>query len=226
MELKLRPSQKTSLAFGRSVSTRSRTLQFDVSAQDADKLNAYAQLAADFDPFLRSDDAELERRMMSVQAEFRDGRVRLTLCADRAGGEPLGDPGTYEGTVSIVDPRVSRIDIPFTITLAEPRWPIVVDIGVLTVIAAMWWAWLLVVRSADTWPKLLDWPAWLFEPEGILTCGLGVVGAAGAFATVYLKSATWSLDALQVAGLAAAVFSAFIAASTATRVAQYVTTNK
>jgi hypothetical protein len=234
--LQPRHTQKLSLAFGRSQLMRTRTLQFDVPAQAAQpvqepsptavnaqalstpKLESNARLAADFDPFVRDDDAELNRRMMSVRAVYSDGRVRLTLCADRAGKEPLGDPGTYQGVLSIIDARVARVDVPFTITLAYPGWPLVADLGILTVLAALGWVWLLTRSPANP-----SFGAWLLRGQGAVACGLGLAAAAAAFASVYLKSATWALDPLQIGGLVAAVFSAFVAAASISAVQQYLT---
>jgi hypothetical protein len=220
--LQLRPSQKASLAFGRSTSTRSRTLQFDVALGDAEQLGQYSKLAADLDPFQRDDDAELNRRMMTVNAEFRDDRVRLTLCADRGGSEYLGDPGTYNGTVSIVDARVSRVDVPFTITLAESRWPIVVVVSELTVFAGMFWIWILDRRRSGTPAKYKDWITWLLSPDGIVSCGLGLAGAATAFATLYLTSSTWAFDTPQVLALVGGVLAAFVAGSSVAVVSEYI----
>src|SRR5690349_1739891 len=55
LTLQLRPTQKATLAFGRSQDLRSRVLQFDVTDNPAGRLEQGTLLAVNLDPFLRSD---------------------------------------------------------------------------------------------------------------------------------------------------------------------------
>jgi hypothetical protein len=217
IDLQLRPTQKTSLAFGRTVSKRTRTLQFDVRPEDVARLNQRDRLAVDLDPFLRSDDAQLNPDMITAYAVYRDRRVHLTLCATRAGREPLGDPGTYTGAVSIIDARVARVDVPFTITLSYPAVYVVVEIAFVTVLVAAWWVWLL-SRPAPGSATPKKFRQWLWGGEGIVAYGVGLVAAATALAATYFKDDDWALDPLQAGSMIATVFGAFVAAASAPRV--------
>jgi hypothetical protein len=216
LTLQLRPTQKATLAFGRSQGLRSRVLQFDVTDNPTGRLAQGTLLAVNLDPFVRSDDAEMNARMMSARAEYRDGRVLLTLCATRAGSERLAAAGSYSGAVSIVDSRVIRVDVPFTVTLAYHGTPVVLELAILAAIAALWWVWQLSHLSDESSVLTVDGLArWVTSRGGFQACCFGLLAGAGALTVSYLRNPTWALDLPQVGTLLAAIFGSVVAAASA-----------
>jgi hypothetical protein len=189
-------------------------------------------LAVDFDPFIRNDDAELDSRNFSARAEYRDGRVRLYICVARIGrplanGDsanadgPVADAGTYTGTVTIIDPRVARTDVPFTFTLAYPYWPRVLLIALVTLVVALCWTWVL-ERPSDSADSVFTggFRAWLRSGAGVASVGVATVAGIGALIAIYFKSATWALDVAGVVALITGMFGAFVTGATVQRVAK------
>ena len=148
---------------------------------------------------------------------MQNGRVLLKVCIDRTGAG-FAAPGSYQGTISIVDPRVSPVSIPVTVTL---DWPI--------------WQW--VMEGSCSWPP--PWPGhgtsgssrprsiraapvslldFCSNKLGILSIGAGIVAAFGVYSATYLNSVTWGSSSGQVFALFGAMFSAFLAGATAVHV--------
>ncbi len=222
--LALKPGQSSTLALGRSLGHKGRQLDFELQG-GKNVLSQGSLLAVDFDPFVRSDDTDLNRANYSARAEFLDGRVRLRICLARTGrtspsdGGPrvsTADAGTYEGTVSIVDPRVARTDVPFTFTVAYPYWPRVLAIVVVTEIAALCWTWVL-RREDSANPKAVfshEFWSWLGSGVGIASAGVAAVAGVGAVIAIYVNSDTWALDVAGLVALVTGVFGAFVTAAT------------
>jgi hypothetical protein len=228
-DLALKPGQSSKLALGRSLGHKSRQLQFEVDG-GSNVLQQGALLAVDFDPFIRGDDTELSPADYSARAEFKDGRVRLTICLARSGGAtqgngspntvgPIADAGTYTGTVSIIDPRVARTDVPFTFTLAYPYWPVVVAIAFVTEVVAVCWIWIL--RRDDSAKPVMggEFWSWLKSGAGITSASVAAVAGAGALIAIYFNSETWAFDIPGMVALISGVFAGFVTAATAQTVA-------
>jgi hypothetical protein len=227
--LALRPGQSTTLALGRSLGYKRRQLEFELE-EGNNVLTQGALLAVDFDPFLRSDDTELDGANYAGRAEFRDGRLRLEVCLARQGrpatngsAGPIADAGTYKGTVTIIDPRVARTDVPFTFTLAYPYWPVVLLFVVLTELVAVCWIWVLrrsAASTASSQPVFSgDFWKWLASGVGIASAGVGAAAGVGALIAIYFNGDTWALDVVGVIALLTGVFGAFVTAATVQQVA-------
>ena len=126
----------------------------------------------------------------------------------------LGDPGTYTGVVSIVDPRANRVDVPFTVTLSYPAWPLVVAWFLLMLLPATIYLWLL--RGSFAAEAGLTWEmfhAWFFSRNGVLSVGAGAAAAVAVVVATYVRADAWSGDGAAWIALFAAMFTAFAAAS-------------
>jgi hypothetical protein len=226
----LRPAQSSTLTLGRALGRKSRQLEFELKG-GKNVLTQGALLAVDFDPFVRTDDTELSRANYSARAEFRDNRVRLYVCLSRVGRTstngavgPVADAGTYTGTVSLVDPRVARTDVPFTFVVAYPYYPVVLAIALITELAALCWIWIL--RRDEATPTEAAKPAfspefrrWLKSGVGVASAGVGAVAGIGALIAIYFNSTTWALNVAGVVALVTGIFSAFVTAATVQPVA-------
>src|SRR6185369_2949307 len=82
------------------------------------------------------------RNLIAASAWYQAGRVNMQLCIDRRPPE-TAFAGTYEGTVSIVDSRIHRVDLPVRVTAAAPQWQAVLLLLVLAVIGGSWYVWVL-----------------------------------------------------------------------------------
>lgn len=114
---KLESGRAEEVDFGRSVTSRGVTAYLDLSSIPSGSLYFHIRL----NPFVRSDDATLRPQNISAIAE-RDGTTLiLNICFDRNGGRNtnLGDPGSYMGSVTVDDSRLSGpVAIPVTVTMS------------------------------------------------------------------------------------------------------------
>ena len=225
--LSLREGQTTTIPFNRSEGLRSRRLEFDVT--DPDLVLPTGNLAVSVGTFLRATaDAELNRGLISATAEQLNRSVFLDICIDRTGEPKLGDPGTYTGVVSIVDPRVSRVDIPLTVSLSYNAWPLMVALFVLALGPATVYLWLLrgsfsrgerpagvTLEADESSLSARLFGMWVFSRTGIMAIGAGVGAAFIAFSAGYLKNPAWGASITDLTGLFGAIFAAFVSAATA-----------
>ena len=226
--LSMREGQSTTIPFSRSLGLRERMLEFD--ATDPDRvLPASGDLAVSIGTFLRAtEDAELNHDLITATAHAQNRGVLVNICVNRSGEPRLGDPGTYTGVVSIVDPRVSRVDIPMTVSMSYNAWPLVLALLVLSVGPATVYLWLL--RGSFTQGKLtpsaeLDegesslsarqFGKWVLSRSGVMAIGAGVGAAFIAFSAGYLKNPAWGASITDLTGLFGAMFAGFVAAATA-----------
>jgi hypothetical protein len=154
---------------------------------------------------------------VKVAAWYQSGRVLLKLCVDRSGSK-LADPGTYQGTVSIVDPRVNRVDVPIIVTLSYPSWQLVLELLVLAVFAGSWYIWVLKQKKASDLAIGWEFVKFCGSMIGVLSIGAGVVAALGVYNATYLSSDSWGSSAEQPLALLGAMFSAFLAGATTVHV--------
>ena len=66
--------------------------------------------------------------------------VVLTIARTYAGFAPAGD---YAGTVSLVDPRIERVDIPLAVSMAYPVWQLPLVLLLLVLPLAIGYLWIL-----------------------------------------------------------------------------------
>lgn len=158
---------------------------------------------------------ELDSGWISAVATVRQPhRVLLTVRFDRRNAR-LGRPGNYLGTVSIVDSRVSRVDVPFTVSLAYPWWQFVGALLLAMLVLATMYLWLLRGSFGSRELTLDDLQRWLFSRNALLSVGTGVAGAISVWTATYFSNPSWGASATAATALFGATFSAFVAAATA-----------
>jgi hypothetical protein len=208
--------QVTTLAFNRAAATKTLVIQYGITGAIAGDLR-YPNLAVSQQSFLRSDEAALPASRIKVAAWYQNGRVLLNLCVDRSGGQ-LADPGTYQGTVSIVDQRVGRVDVPVTVTLSYPSWQLVLELLVLASIGGTWYIWVLRQKKPGTLAFGWDFLSYCTSMLGVLSIAAGVIAALGVYSATYLSSTDWGSAATQPLTLVGAMFSAFLAGASSVHI--------
>jgi hypothetical protein len=236
--LALTPDQPTTLKMGRSRTKRSLDVDYRPAAsttaagaagstQVADPLAALdgKYLRVDVSQFRRSDDdARLNAGKVIGTARVLGGQVRVTLCVDRRSASltnsALGDAGSYSGSISIIDPRISRIDLPVTVLLAYPAWPVVLLLVLAAILAAAWASY--IAKAGKTDNATFEWRAWIASTTtsiGIISIFAGTAAALAAYNGTYLASDQWQARPQDAIALVGASFTAFLAATTALHVA-------
>jgi hypothetical protein len=164
---------------------------------------------------------ELDDAYISAVAEARHDRVIVRVDFDRRSGA-LGSPGTYIGTISIVDPQVERIDIPFTVSLAYPWWQFVCVLFLVMLVPATLYLWFLRGSFAgDAGLSMASLDTWLFSRNALMSIGTGVAAAVSVWTATYFSSNAWGVSITAATAMFGATFSAFIAASTAVTAAAH-----
>lgn len=192
-----------------------------------DDVDAPLPLEVRLNPFAREDGATLLQSdrsgpgdavpLMTAHAFSRRGTVVVELCVDRD-GVALGHPGRYEGSVTVVDPRVTSTDVPFVVTMAYPNAALVGLLTVVAVAVAAVYSWGVhhaeTIRN-DTRTSISFRPFfnWLGSWSGLLTVASGSVAAYVAYSATYLSNAVWGTSVTQFTAIVGAVFTAFVTAA-------------
>ena len=207
-----------SVAFERSIATQDREFEFNVS-DEGDTLEDDATcLQVHVNPFLRigaGGSAQLDRLRMVADASLTGNQARVSLTIARTDVD-FAPPGTYSGTVSIVDPRVERVDIPLTVTMSYPIWqlPLVVLLLMLPVAIVNLWLIKGSFSGGTTWVTLGGFRNYVFSRNGILAIGAGIAASVLAWSATYLDSPTWGTTFTDAITLFGAAFAAFTTAAT------------
>jgi hypothetical protein len=227
--LKLQSSGSTELAFGRAVGRRDLIIEYAPNGQvPADLANAGPEtkiyLYALVSELNRSDGQAIDttgagKMLVEADAYYQAGRVYMQLCVDRRPPQRKL-AGTYQGTLSLVDPHANRVDVPVTVTAEWPNWALVVLLMLIGIIGATWYVWVLhvgsgsdggYVRSGKSFGWLWPFVDWCVTMLGLLSIGVGTVAAVGVFTSQYLNNGTWGSKPNQPLALLGASFAAFIA---------------
>jgi hypothetical protein len=214
-QLKPRAAPVTAVPFSRSRTIQFRQVEYDVT--DPGKVLAnVGQLDVFTGQFISSDGSQqLNPRDINAAATLHSGRVVLDVCFNRT--DPgFGAPGSYLGTVSIVDPRVSRTDVAFNITMSYPWWQLVFAVFVGMLLPAILYVWFLKGSfQSHQGLKIGLLQDWIFSRTALMAIGAGFAAAIGVFSAIYAKAPAWGADWTSATGLFGATFSAFVAAATA-----------
>lgn len=214
-QLKPRAEPVTAVPFSRNRTIESRQVEYDVT--DPGKVLAkVSQLAVFTGQFISSDGSQqLNPGDINATAALQSGRVILTVCFNRT--DPgFGAPGSYLGTVSIVDPRVSRTDVAFNVTMSYPCWQFVFAVFVAMLLPAILYVWFLKGSfQSNTGLTIRKLKNWIFCRTALMAIGAGIAAAIGVFSAIYAKAPAWGTDWTSATGLFGATFSAFVAAATA-----------
>jgi hypothetical protein len=165
-----------------------------------------------------------ERRLVVASAFYQAGRVSVQLCVDRrAPQESLA--GTYHGTVSVIDGRVSRVDLPFTVTAEWPKWPWTLLIVMCAIIGGSWYAWVLHDAGAngafrdDVKGLSKEFPDWCASMIGMVAIGTGATATAGVYIAQYWNSPDWGSNVSDALTLLGSSFTAFVAVAGGLKIA-------
>ena len=191
-----------------------RRVEYDVT--DPQKtLPAVGGLDVSVGPFLSMPNSrQLEPKDINATAHVARSRVMLDVCFNRTDPH-FGGPGTYSGTVTITDPRVTLTDVAFTVTMAYPWWQFVLAVLVAMLLPAVLYVWFL-RGSFTAHPGLTfaDLQAWIFSRVTLMSLGAGIAAAVGIFSATYARAESWGTDYTAATALFGATFSAFVAAAT------------
>jgi hypothetical protein len=210
---KLQPNQTEEVDFGRSLI--SKILTIDLSLSTVPKGSAFFQIRTN--PFLRADDATLTPQYIFSRA-WRDGETLiLSVCLERNTPGPaiLGAPGSYEGSVTIDDSRLSApVTVPITVTMQYTNGVFLLWLFFAAVIPGAWCVWVLRTKREGTARALsLDFLKWFGTVNGLVAVVAGGVAAFAVYTAVYLRDPTWGSSALQPLTLYGGMFSAFVTTS-------------
>lgn len=197
--------------------------------------------------FQRSDGATMPSRAIVSTAQVVGNQVDLNLCVQPEQGpaSPVPDgnlptsaspvaepvisgeswdihPGTYTGSVAITDPRVAPITVQITVMRSFVRWWSVLALAVLSSMAGVVWLYLL--RTGESVPSdrrfgNLEFAGWLGRRDSLISVATGLVGVSAVYTGTYLKAEDWGATSTAFLALVGAVFTAFITAATAGKLA-------
>nr|WP_296069102.1 hypothetical protein [uncultured Actinoplanes sp.] len=206
----------TAVMFRRDLQPRTRALEYGVD--DPSSLLAGTRcLEVEVGQFLRdSGDAELNPSKITATGALHGQTLRVDIKFDRT-ADSLGPGGSYAGVISIVDPRVQRVDIPMTVTMSYPTWQFPFALLVALLLPAIIYLWLLkgsFQGAANSRVNATTAAGYLISRNGLLAVATGAVAAFGSFTALYLTSPTWDADPIRYIALMTGTFSAFVAAAT------------
>jgi hypothetical protein len=171
--------------------------------------------------FRRDDAAILAPKLIKARARvIGDDRVRVSLCVDRREAMLLADPGTYRGTVSIIDPRVTRTDIPLEVDAADPKWTFSLFLVLVAVVAGSWVTWIIKEQKADSYGfRPREWFIWSGTAIGIICLVAGASAGVATYQATYLSRSTWGSSVNDYVTLLTGCFVAFMGVTTSLHVA-------
>jgi hypothetical protein len=208
---KLLGGQRTEADFGRALISRTLILNLSLSAVPRGGLAFHVTQ----NQFLRSDDASLNPHEIAVNAK-RVGKVLvLSVCFDRNVKSPLGDPGSYSGSVTVDDSRLSSpVIVPLTVTMQYSNWAFLLWLYFAAAVPGIWCVWVL--RSGQDGKDRalsLKFFTWAGTVSGLVALVAGCIAAFAVFTAVYLRDPTWGYSGLQPVTLYGGMFSAFVTTS-------------
>jgi hypothetical protein len=241
-QLKPRSEPRSAIAFYQDRIIARRRIEYDIT-DPAHNLRDKTPLEVSVAPFVNaSNGRELRPTDINATAKTSHSRVILDVCFNRTDPK-FGSPGSYNGVITIIDPRVTATDVTFAVTMAYPWWQLVLSVLVAMLLPAILYVWFLrgsftSQPSPDTpaGPAAPDTPAgpagpgapagpaphsgvklfeqWIFSRVALMSYGAGVAAAVGIFSATYARTENWGSDYTAATALFGAAFSAFIAAAT------------
>jgi hypothetical protein len=215
--LKLQEGQLTRVDFARSISVKTVRASLDVTGTvAATKTPLFTRVGT----FRRTDDGRLNERNIIASAVITGRTALLTVCFGRQDNR-LGDPGVYNGTITIDDARLSgAVTIPFTVTMQYPHPGAVLWLIVAVLLPGIWVLWVVHTRRAPDKSAiaLREFLRWLGSTEGVVSTVTGGIAAIGVFTATYLRDPTWGSSSLQSITLFGAMFTAFVTTAGITQI--------
>lgn len=214
-----RGTQVEVIAFGRDLGSQERLFEFAVTDPSGLLKNAHC-LHAQVNPFLRIgqvETAQLDQSRIDAVAGIMGQQTLLTVTMHRDDAT-FAPSGAYTGTISIVDPRIERVDVPIAVSLAYPVWRLALVVLLLVLPLAIGYLWLLrgsFRGGTNGGPVgLHEFDEYAFSRNGILAIGAGTASAVIVFSATYSSSPSWGGDFPDAIGLFGAMFAAFVATAT------------
>lgn len=128
-------------------------------------------------------------------------------------------PGTYIGSVAVLDERVAPLTVQLAVTRSFVRWWSVAAIAVLSAMAGVVWLYLL--RTTDDVDPddapFGNWyfTKWLSRRDSVISIATGLVGVSAVYTGTYLRAPDWGASSTAFLGFIGATFTAFITAASA-----------
>ena len=201
--------QITTLPFDRGQVAKTLTIRYNINGT-IPGAQRFPNLKVDQMDFLRYDNSALPASRVKVAAWYQSGHVVLKVCFNRSGSK-LADPGIYQSTVSIVDPRITQIDTQVTITLNYPNWTRILVLLALAAFAGTWYIWILRQKTEGEHAISLGFFKWCGSMLGVLSIAAGTIAAFTIYNATYLRSDSWGSSMQQPIALLGAMFTAFVA---------------
>lgn len=206
----------TAIVFRRDLNPQRRELEYGVD-DPSSLLTDATCLEVQVDQFLRdSGDAELNPSKITATGGLDGKLLRVDIKFDRT-ADSLGQAGSYAGVISVVDPRVQRVDIPMTVTMSYPTWQFPLALFVVLLLPAIIYLWLLkgsFQGATGSKVSARNAAGYVISRNGLLAVATGSVAAFGSFTALYLTSPTWDADPIRYIALSTSMFAAFVAAAT------------
>ena len=198
--------------FGRFFDTKERHIEYDVTA-NPEALKGATSLAVEKTLFLTAAGSrQLDDSDILAWAEVKNqNRVFLHVCFRRDGS--FGSAGTYTGTVSVIDSRVARVDVPFNVSLNYPVWQFVLALWVFMLLPATLYVWLLLGSFTSTRLTIGRFRQWIYSRNAIIALGTGATISFGFVLATYFKAESWGSDITEATALFGGAFAGFVAAA-------------
>jgi hypothetical protein len=210
--LKPHTSAISGVPFGRGFGVQQRNIEYDATS-NSDLLKDARSLAVETALFqTTAGDRQLDPDDIVAWAEVKSqNRVFLHVCFQR--DNSMGAAGIYTGTVSITDPRVARVDVPFNVSLNYPVWQLVIALWILMLLPASLYVWLLLGSFTDTRLTIANFKTWIFSRNAIIALGTGGTVSFGFVLATYFKGEAWGVSVTEATALFGGAFAGFVAAA-------------
>lgn len=204
-------AQRGEVDFGRALTVRTLTVDLSLSPAPA----TGASFKAHANQFLRADGASLNLSDVTPTAVSDGQTLILTVCFDRDKQVPLGDPGSYTGSVTIDDSRLKApVTIPVTVTMQYSNGVFLLWLLFAAIVPGAWCVWVLRSnRDGGAGAFTLDFFRWAVTVNGLVALVAGSVAAFAVYNAVYLRDSTWGYSGLQPLTLYGGMFSAYVTTS-------------
>lgn len=214
--VQLRTGSSPNVVFARGLGTQERRFEYTVIDKD-EVLQKPPCVTIEKTPFVRDKgDTRLDPTDIAANARLTGDRLILTVEFSRK-DLAFGKAGSYAGTITILDPRIDRVDIPMTVTLAYPVWQLPFALFLAILLPATLYVWLLKgsFSGSDKAITFGAFAAYFQGRNGLLAITAGAAASFGVYTANYLSATTWDFEALEIISLVTSMFTAFVAAATA-----------
>jgi hypothetical protein len=210
--LRPRTTINSSVPFGHDFAVLRRDIEYDVTA-NPESLTGSPRLTVEHSRFQDARGArQLNDEDIIAWAEVRDtSRAFLHVCFVRS--TSFGRPGTYVGTISITDPRVARVDVPFTVSLSYATWQYALAVWIVMLLPATVYVWLLLGSFTTTELRITAFRDWIYSRNAIIAIGTGIAVSFSFWLATYFTAEAWGGSLTDITSLFGGAFAGFVAAA-------------